>query len=124
MFRAKNNISVLYILLHVSVIFIFSACDENEIKSQDYINHNETLISFRHIDIKRDSKKRADNGSYGFKKSVIKSENLKDVKSKKYISLNTWWLYAIVVSLIVVLYFIVRLVKKQKNILEKFDNIG
>jgi hypothetical protein len=120
LFRVKNRKFTLQILLHVSLLLLFSGCEESNPKSQNYLNHNETFVSITHTKIDKDKsiKERNTRKKLFSNESVINKEKLKDIKTEKYISLNSWWLYAIVISIIVIIFFITLLMKKQKIILD------
>ncbi len=119
MFKVKNK---LFLLLHVSILLLFLGCDESLPKSQNYINHNNTLVSFSHIKIDNDTNNTKKRKKLFSQESVINKDKLQHTNQKK-TTISSWWIYAIFFSLIIVIYFIVRLMKKQKIILENLKKL-
>ena len=116
MFRVKNK---LFILLHVSLAFLFFGCDVSN-KNQAYISdssHKEVLIFPKETkEIQKEEKKKSNplfiNETLVNKAKLQKRErNNQDILSK-------WWLFAIAVSIFIIIYFIRLLMRKQKIILE------
>ena len=113
-------------LLHVSLVIFFLGCDEGNPKSQNYLDHNETYSSVVYLKIDKDNnekiKETIHTKNLFSNKSVVNKDKLQNIKTKNYIALDSWWLYAIIISLFIVIYFIALLMKKQKIILQNLKH--
>ena len=116
MFRAKNK---LFILLHVSLVFLFFGCDINN-KNQAYISnssHKEVFIFPKETKEIQKEKKKKSNPLFINETLVNKAKLQKRERNNQDI-LSKWWLFAIPVSIFIIIYFIRLLMRKQKIILE------
>ena len=118
MFRVKNNF---FILLHVSLAFLFFGCDISN-KNQAYISNSsqkEVLIYPKESkEIEKEDEKKKSNPLF-INETLVNKAKLQERKKSNQSILSKWWLLAIPISIFIIIYFIRLLMRKQKIILEK-----
>ncbi len=127
MFRAKNNRHLLQsLILHVSLLFIFLGCGEISNKTQDYLGKTpqDKAVIYSEVEEKKRevALQKEKNTKVAFiKETLVNQQKVQIIATKHDTLLSKWWLLAIGISIITIIYFIALLMKKQKIILEQLQ---
>ncbi|MEA1920003.1 MAG: hypothetical protein U9N52_09200 [Campylobacterota bacterium] len=118
-----KTISVVLLSL---LMFIFFGCNESNLKSQNYLlgslDHNS--LNYTHAQEKKSQAEREEKEeekNLFVNESIINEEKLNDSALDDKDIFNPWWLLAIPVSLMIIIFFIRLLLTKQKTILQKLQ---
>jgi len=123
LYRVKNK---LFIFLHVSLAFMFFGCDISN-KNQAYISnssHKEILIFPKDTkELEKEDEQIKSNPLF-INETLVNKTKLQEKETIDQSILGKWWLLAIPISIFIIIYFIRLLMKKQKIILEKLNELN
>ncbi|MEA3521496.1 MAG: hypothetical protein U9R50_00835 [Campylobacterota bacterium] len=122
MFKVKSSI---ILLLHVSIISFFLGCDLNSNKNQNYVSapadDRALIYSKSDQDTIKTVEKNSTQKPLFVNETMINKNKLQKRDPENQTPLGIWWIFAIGISIIVILYYIKLLIRKQKIILEKLE---
>lgn len=115
------------IFLYLIVLLFLLGCDESHPKSHNFLaqsSHDQALIYPKEA---IDSKQEAASEKQIFQnEQIINDHKIQKREPSSHSILSLWWIVAIALSLIIIVYYLKRLAKKNRQMLEilqeKFQN--
>jgi len=105
------------IFLHVIVFFLLWGCNESHPKSHNYLSQNtHTLIYPKEAN---DTEEEATKEKAIFKnEQIINAQKIQKKEPSSSGIFSLWWIVAIALSLIIIVYYLRRLAKKNRQMLD------
>jgi len=115
------------IFLHLIVLLFLLGCDESHLKSHDFLSHNSHDKALIYPKEAIDSKQEAASEKQIFQnEQIINDQKIQKREPSSHGILSLLWILAIALSLIIIVYYLKRLAKKNREMLEilqeKFQN--